>query len=79
LYVLLLFKILYFCFGNLYFKFVSEAGASAFLGIYISELDNSAGTHGHVKEEGWFGLPGGSNIGPPFKRAKQSGERETSL
>jgi hypothetical protein len=41
LYVLLLFKILYFCFGNLYFKFGSEAGASAFLGIYISELGSS--------------------------------------
>ncbi len=41
MYVLLLFKILYFCFRNLYFKFGSEAGASAFLGIYISELDNS--------------------------------------
>ncbi len=41
MYVLLLFKILYFCFGNLCFKFGSEAGASAFLGIYISELDKS--------------------------------------
>ncbi len=43
MYVLLLFKILCFCFGNLYFKFGSEAGASAFLGIYILELDNSVG------------------------------------
>jgi hypothetical protein len=30
-------------FGNLYFKFGSEAGASAFLGLYISDLDNSVG------------------------------------
>jgi hypothetical protein len=29
--------------GNLYFKFGSEAGASAFLGLYISDLDNSVG------------------------------------
>jgi hypothetical protein len=29
-------------FGNLYFKFGREAGAIAFLGLYISDLDNSA-------------------------------------
>jgi hypothetical protein len=32
LYFLLLLKISYFCFGKLYFKFGSEAGASSFLG-----------------------------------------------
>jgi hypothetical protein len=34
-------RILKFHFGNLYFKFGSEAGASAFLELYISDLDNN--------------------------------------
>ncbi len=42
LYPICIFKILYFCFGNICFKFGSEAGASAFLGLHISDLDNSA-------------------------------------
>jgi hypothetical protein len=62
--VLLFFKILYFYFGNLYFKFGSEAGASAFLGIYISELDNSVGhSHQSVVREA---IPTNQQLGRSF-------------
>ncbi len=40
----------------LYFKFGSKAGASAFLGLYISDLDNSAADlpEGYQSSEKYF-------------------------
>ncbi len=56
-----------FCFGKIYFKFGSEAGANAFLGLYISDLDNSVWTYlDPVRSGEQQGMSPWDLLWPPF-------------